>query len=399
MVRFNLKEPKSKDETLIFLIFRYKGRKFKYSTGEKVKPSAWLDKKMCVSNSYMGSAEKNARLEKIEMELTKIYTRHFTNDSIPTPSILREELNRALNNDSISKMSFFKAFDEFMEVSNVKERTLKKYNTLKNHLTDFQNKKRISIDFSVVDNQFYEKFIKYFIEDKKMLNNTIGKYISTFKTFMHWATDRGYNKNMSFRKFAVPNQKADIVYLEDEELNKILELDLSNKLRLEKVRDLFCLACFTGLRYSDISKLKRENVRGEYLVVNTHKTQDYIKIPLINKAKKIISKYLNKDDFFKEISNQKMNDYLKEIGELAEINKEYTITQYCGKTRIETTLPKFKFISTHTARRTFITLSLEKGMRPETIMEITGHTSLRTMQKYVKIVQKVVTKELKNAWE
>ena len=98
------------------------------------------------------------------------------------------------------------------------------------------------------------------------------------------------------------------------------------------------------------------------------------------------------------ISNQKTNEYIKELAELAEINEPVMITKYRGVEAIEFKEPKHNFISSHTARRTFVTLSLEKGMRPETVMEITGHKDYKMFRKYIKITEKIKKIEMKRVW-
>lgn len=396
-IRFNLKDSSSKEQTLIFLIFRYNGLKFKYSTGEKVRPIEWNSRKMEVRSSYIGSAEKNARLQKIAIELNKIYTKYYTESKFPTNTILREELDKALQKDFLSEVSLFKALDEFIETSPNSIGTIKKYKSLRSHLLSFSTKKKTVIDFHTIDLEFYEKFVDFFLDQEK-LNNTIGKYISTLKAFLNWATEKGYNKFLIFRKFKNVSEDIDIVYLEEKELNSVVDLDLTNVPRLEKVRDLFCLSCFTGLRYSDVVKIKPDDIRDDYLIVNTIKTKEVLRIPLVSKSKVIIQSYLNDEDFIKPISNQKMNQYLKEICKLAKIDTLITMTKYSGNKRIEVSESKYNLISTHTARRTFITLSLEKGMRPEVVMKITGHKDYKTFNKYIKLVDKVIKNEMLEKW-
>src|SRR5690554_5465362 len=189
--KFNFKEASFKEDTLIFLIFRYNGVRFKYSTGEKVKPKEWNANKMEVRASYMGSADKNARLQKIKSELNKIYTKYYTEGKFPTNKILSDELDKALQKDILSEVSFFKALDEFIETSPNSKGTIKKYISLRNHLLCYSKKKNTVIDFHTIDLEFYERFVKFFLDQGK-LNNTIGKYISTLKAFLNWATEKGY---------------------------------------------------------------------------------------------------------------------------------------------------------------------------------------------------------------
>jgi integrase len=246
---------------------------------------------------------------------------------------------------------------------------------------------------------FYEKFTAYLMQDLKHSNNTIGKYISSLKTFLHWAVDHNYNTNNDFIKFKVYNDKTDIVVLTEKELMLIYGLDLSEQPSLVKVRDVFLFQCFTGQRFSDIENLKRDDIKNDSWFLHTYKTKDIIEIPLTPLAKEILNRYKSDDKPLPVISHQKTNNFIKDVCKLAKINESITLVKYRGSERIETIKPKYEFITTHTARRTFVTLSLEKGMKADTIMEITGHTSYKTFRKYIKITSKVKHQEMNKFWK
>ena len=166
--------------------------------------------------------------------------------------------------------------------------------------------------------------------------------------------------------------------------------------RLAKVRDVFLFQCFTGQRYSDILSLNKKDVKNGTWHLRQQKTNNIIQIPLNKYAISILAKY---SDFkLPVISNQKMNKYLKELCVLAKINDPVRIIKFKGSKRIEETKKKYEVIGTHTARRTFITLSLRKGMKPEVIMKITGHKSYKMFQKYLKIADDHTRKEMFEAW-
>ncbi|MBM2813809.1 MAG: integrase family protein [Ignavibacteria bacterium] len=179
---------------------------------------------------------------------------------------------------------------------------------------------------------------------------------------------------------------------------RLYNLDLSANKALERVRDVFCFGCFTGQRFSDISKLKRDDIRDGQWYLRTAKTKDPLEIPLNAFSEAIINKYLSNDEPLPVISNQKTNEHLKNLCQIARINDKRKITKYRGAEKIEEIFFKYELISTHTARRTFVTLSLEKGMRPETVMAITGHKDYKTFDKYVKISSKVKKVEMNRTW-
>lgn len=94
-----------------------------------------------------------------------------------------------------------------------------------------------------------------------------------------------------------------------------------------------------------------------------------------------------------------MNDYLKEIGRLAELNEKVEIVRHCGSKKISAFSPKHEVLSTHAARRTFITLSLQKRMQPETVMKVSGHKDMRSFRKYIKHADEYIKDEMNKAWE
>jgi integrase len=399
-VNFFLKEPNSLD-SLIYLCIDSKGKRIKISTGEKINPRFWdQDNHRAKSTSkFPQYPELNSFLNSLEVETEKFIL--TAKAGIVLPETLKQHIKKYLGKGEIKPNSFYSVFKEFKEISAIARhgRTIQKYSTLETHLTDFQKVKRVNITFENIDVKLYDKLHSYYLNDLKLLNNTFGKYISTLKTFLNWATERGYNTKLDYRKYKVVNNEADIIYLSSEELKKLYDLDLSKNSRLERVRDTFCLGCYTGLRFSDLENLKKENINKDHLLLKTYKTKETLFIPLREEAKKIIKKYEKESRFLPVISNQKMNEYLKEVGKLAKINSKVTITKYRGAEPIEFKKPKYKFLSTHTARRTFVTLSLENGARPEVVMEITGHKNYKTFKKYIKLTSKVVESEMRKVWE
>src|SRR5437762_4115562 len=131
--------------------------------------------------------------------------------------------------------------------------------------------------------------------------------------------------------------------------------------RLIDVRDNFCFACFTGLRFSDIDKLRHHHINKDFLEIRTEKTKDNLKIPLNVYAKEILEKYRGYGlgrPLPTGITNQKSNDYLKELAQLAGLNDLVSMEKFSGSKKILVTKPKYELISTHAARRTFVTLAL-----------------------------------------
>ena len=136
------------------------------------------------------------------------------------------------------------------------------------------------------------------------------------------------------------------------------------------------------------------------LNLKTEKTKDILSIPLNDFANDIINRHKENDKIQLPpiITNQKMNEYLKELGALAEINDTVERHRYSGNIKKTITTEKYNLITTHTARRTFVTLSLEKGFRPEVVMEMTGHKNYTTFKRYIKITNQVKKEEMNRLW-
>ena len=215
---------------------------------------------------------------------------------------------------------------------------------------------------------------------------------------MNYMTRTGVNTNLAFRDRAFKDysQQTDIVYLTKEELDKMISYDFSFNPKLERVRDLFVFECAVGLRYSDIQNLKPENIKEDAIDFTTIKTRDRLRIPLTSYARQILAKY--NGALPKPYGFQRMNELLKEVGRICGIDANEQRVKYRGSTRVELNIPKHKLLTPHCARRTFITQSLERGLRPEVIMKLTGHKDYDTMKRYIKLTQDVVEKELLQAW-
>lgn len=392
-----LKDPKGKDETLIYLVFRFNRQKLKYSIREKITPRYWNFDLQRVKRTYPGSPEFNFFLDKVEAEVQKSYRLVKSNGTEPTVEHLRERLNESLFNKAPAQKDILGYLLEFIEIHQGKktERTLGKYKTLHKRLLQFQEVKKFKLSFDRMNLEFYERFESYLNNDRRVLNNTKAKFFKTLKTFLGWAADRGYHNTFDFKKFKSAERDVDIVTLTYDELQRIYTLDLVKHPRLERVRDVFCFGCFTGLRYSDIARLQKENIHDDEIRKTVRKTKEELIIPLNFFAKEILKK---NDLNLSVVSNQKMNDYIKELGKMTGIQEQVIITRYRGVEEIRRKEPKFNLLSTHTARRTFITLSLEKGMRPETVMSISGHKDYQTFKKYIKITDKVKKVEMQRVW-
>ena len=241
---------------------------------------------------------------------------------------------------------------------------------------------------------------------------TAQKHFSNLKWFLGWAIRKGACNEkavLSYRpKFKVLAKP--VIFLTREELLKLYNYQIpaggtvvkltdhtgaayEKKVEfpgaLEKTRDLFCFCAFTSLRYSDMAALKRTDIFSDRIEITTQKTNDRLTIPLNNQSRAILDKYSGLQDpsgrALPAISNQKMNDYLKDLCELCGFNEPITRTYYRAGQRVEETAPKWALMGTHAGRRTFICNALTIGIPPQVVMKFTGHSDYKAMKPYIDI--------------
>jgi integrase len=398
-INFYLKAADKKGECPIYLTYQKKGEKFRYFTKLKTPEKSWSNQR--VKPNYIGYSETNSILDDINNILKEIERESIFNKKDYGIEIIKKKFQLKFSGLTVAN-DFFKTYDKFIEDNKATKATwtIKGYKGLKTKLLKFSVAKNYTITFEIIDFNFYEAFVSYMLKDLGNLNNTVGSYIKNLKVFLQWAIDREHtSQNYNFRKFKVFSDEADTIYLTENELMTLYRKRFSK--RLTPVKDTFCFACFTGLRFSDLEKLSNAHIKDNYIEIKAEKTRDNVRVPLNHFAKDLLSKYKdqNKDRALPTgITNQKTNAFLKEIGELAKIDSSVRLEQFSGSNRKVTMKPKYELITTHTARRTFVTLALEKGIRAEVVMAMTGHKSYKNFMKYVKITDKVMEQEMNRVW-
>lgn len=403
-VKFNLnidKRSKSPEGTIYCVVRGFVKYKAIYiNTKQKIDPKHWSNERQEAKRSFTYSSELNNYLDKFKARVNLYMRDVMVNNSNLSFDEVREGLNDIFNLKQ--ENDFFQNLELYIKAKSpiYSKGALQKYNTLKKHLLNFEKLYSYKITFKRLDLNFFDKFQEYCLNDLKLNNNTLKKYISFLTTFINWCVEREITDINETNKFKVKGYRTEIIILNEKELKQIEVYDTSQQPHLEKIKDIFLLSIYTGQRFSDISNLRLKDVSFENKVWNlrTQKTKDIIKVPLSEKAITIINKYKDNPNFIPLISNQKTNKYLKQLGKHSGIEEPITITSYKGNHRIDETKPKYEFISSHTARRTFVTLSLIRGMKPHIVMEITGHKDYKTLNKYVRIDVKSTQNELEKIW-
>jgi integrase len=396
-----LKEPKSESPTLIYLLFRFNNQRLKYSTGQKIHPKFWNEDKQKAkeTRALSGYAELNTLLKNHKDVAHDVYRTLINDKQIPTVKNIKNGIDEVLKTplQNSSPKEFIGFIDFYIKNTTKSESTIKQYNQTLRLIKEFQEKTRCALTFDSIDLDFYDKFTAY-LASKGYYLNTIGTVIKNLKVFLNVAIEKGLTKNISFksRKFKKIQEESESIYLTKDEITKIYEVDLSDNDELCKARDLFIIGCYTGLRFSDLAKLNEKNIidKGTKIKILTQKTGELVIIPLHTYILEILKRYSGKIP--EVISNQKMNDHLKDIGKLAKIKEKTTLHFTQGGVKKSDTFPKHELITVHTARRSFATNAFLNDIPSISIMKITGHRTERAFLKYIKITQEENANKLLN---
>lgn len=385
----NLRDTRSRVETPINIVIRWKGLCLVYPSDERILPRYWSASDQRAKDSMVTAPEFNRNLSNILGKVERAYLRFLNeHDHLPpTKDQLREYLRAEL--DPVAKeqpRSLFAFIDEQIELAKVRMdngelsggATLSKYRTTREHLQSYCKAKKYRLDFDTVDVAFYQRFMAYLVKDRGMGKNTIGKYIRTLKTWLNAAQDENPDLLPKYRsrRFKAPSEPTRKIYLTAKELRDLYDLDLSAQPRLERVRDLFIVGAWTGLRFSDWSSITAHDIAENRIrIATTKKTKEPVTLPLNGYVRAILAKYGN--DLPRIPSNQKTNAYLKEIAAMV---PSLHAEKY-GR-------PKAEQIATHTARRSFASNAFRGDgyLRPvpsSMIMAITGHRTEKAFRTYI----------------
>jgi len=403
LVKFYLEKRGDRETNIpVLMVYSFHGQRLIYYTGLRV------DKKF-YNEEYWKGTEKGNKKQPIKANAPKadylneqieIITKHLgsaENEAkaagIPlSVDYFREYLNQKLKEKPTPKaevqLTFIQFFDKVIEGMKTSHQvvavTRRRYATVKTMLEDFEKHRGATIQWNEFDQKLFDQLNTYQIEQKKYSLNTIGRNTRSIKTILNKAIQAGYVVNVKYQgAFKSTSEAIDNPYLTESELEKIYKHDFSGNPHLDRVRDIFLIGCWTGLRFSDYSAIRPENINGSTIKMITQKTKQQVIVPLHPTVRAIFEKY--NYQLPSAISNQKFNDYLGEVCEKADIKDPYTKSITKAGKREVTAGAKCKFITSHSARRSFATNAFKRGISPYLIMTITGHKTETEFLKYLKI--------------
>lgn len=390
--------------------FKEEGKKFVYSTGVSIHPSDWdfdnIRPKNLTGRDKEASNRKfiDNQLSRYSNKFSEIVNRFKSINEILTIEKIREEFNIEFKKNAGKTKDLFIAYELFLTDkkndrtdSANSASTIKRYEYNEKLLRSFADDNNYSLRFNNINKEFYNLFIKYCVEIKNHSANTLSRNIGLFKTFMFWALENRFTYNQDFKQFTnIKRFGTDEVALTKEDIDSIYNFDLKRKNKLNRVRDLFVFGTSTGMRYSNYSKVRRKDVTDGFInVIDFKDKSKSLRIPLNRYSKEILEKY---DYELPRISNQKFNDYLKELFKKMGYNDIIKKTMKYGNELIETESPLHDRISSHTARRSFITIMKNEGVPDKVIMSYTGHKSLEVFNNYYRPNENHRVKFMENVW-
>jgi len=433
-LQFSLKNA-TREFSLIRVRMTIEGSRFTYYLSSPIKTQFWDKQNGCViedpkkNPALKGNPTLQTVLRNINVEIDKttnalIYViENFKSQGIhPTNEQIRTELDKKLGREkkcaskpkSTKEQQEFKDFLSFVDFYidqcekglklndkglRIAPATIRGYNTIKAILKKYTSDRRVKLTFDSINMDFYNDFIEYLNNAEhqrgKYKPNVIGKFIKQIKAFMRYAYDNDYTKNRDFEKkgFKVFREDVDTIYLNENELEALYGLELTNG--EANVRDAFLISCYTGMRYSDIDRLdvnKHIDFENSIITIITQKTNTKVVIPMNTVVLNILKRHNNQTP--QTQCNQATNRVLKNICEQAKINTPVTITETSGGVRQENTYPKYKLVTSHTARRSFATNAFKRGVPTLSIMQITGHTTETSFMRYIRIGKEENAKSL-----
>lgn len=405
IVRKNKSSISKDGTTLIFLRFVHRGETCYFTTKKKVPVKDWDTTSQKVKRSYKGHSTINMYLSKFRQEMENHINIALLEGTEPTISYLKsthaEKSNaNGIRGKRLRSMNFQKFTENFIEESKLikKPSTVRSYNDFLHILDQYQEARRIKhLDWSSFTLDWYYDFMEYYVHERGSSNNTFGKMIKTLKTFLNAAVDQGYNSNLQFRdkRFKVYQEDVSNIYLDEREIRSLLLTNGLNKKQIE-IRDLFVIACYTGLRFSDFRQIKPKNISNDRLTIKTQKTGSVVVIPFHPHVKTLLQKY---DGKLPNIyCNQTINLELKTIGKMAGFDAKIVKVRSFGVKRKEEVFQKWQLLSSHCARRSFATNLFKQGFPAISIMKITGHKSEKTFMKYIKVSESETADMLEKHW-
>ncbi|NQZ76309.1 MAG: phage integrase SAM-like domain-containing protein [Ekhidna sp.] len=409
-------------ECVIYVRYTHREKWADFSTGIKVKPEFWSPQKQTINSSR--ALSKNKTNQELIIERTKNDRKANSQVALKKEEILglvrslqledsepyadevkrkysqKEEVKESI--EELNNALIIPLFSAFIDNSSKSRTTTQSYKTCRHHLKSFEIAYKRKLKVKDMTIEFYKKYLNFLsreyvnaLGDRGLQDSTSGASVKNLKVLLRHLKRSGYPIPAEISELKVNKVTPPIIYLIENEVRALVDLDLENNKRLEKVRDLFVFNCYCGLRYSDLSRLSPYHFKDDELCLRTHKNMSDVEIPLMPLPLQIAKKY---NFLLPKISEQKFNTYLKEVGKLAELTDMVEQVSIKSGNKEFTMVSKWSVLSSHIAIKTFITLCGEKGVSPKTVSEITGKSVSIIIKHYYGTSKSTIRNEMNRAF-
>jgi integrase len=329
-------------------------------------------------------------------------------DLTTLPDLAKQQAQPSKGEETVN-LDFIHQYDDYIKSKSrkVSAGMIRTYSVVKQRLLAFQKFRKQKITFESFDYNFYESLVNYLTYEhthrrrtivlRGLKRNSVGTTIKQLRIFLRDRVRRKIIAPIDLTDFKILDEETDAIYLTVQEIRALYIVDLSAHPEWGRFRDMFVLGCFTGLRFSDYSSIRPEDIRKGMLYKKQGKSDHWVVIPLRPEAHGILINRFNKK--VPKTSNAELNRHIKKVGQLAGINTPIKASYKKGNRDIEVTRPKYDWITTHTCRRSFCTNEFLAGTPPELIMKISGHKSLKDFYKYIRITPEEAGKKIQEIWE
>jgi integrase len=406
IVSFHLRNPKATEPTPIFMSLYADYQQTKVKTGLRVHPKQWdVEGQKCKTRGK-GIAQSNGQtnddLAGMAERAVAFYAQQRALGRIPKGAEIWDAI-KPLADDTAPvvdnaphPLADFAAYILHVTPKSSPS-TVKAKRTTMAHLTAYAALRPSPLAYRDFTREFKEGFAAYLAGEVGLADNTLAKNLTILKGFLSYAAEHQRTPRIDVTGWGWKFKEPEVIALTAQELSAIEQLT-GLQPYLENAQQLFLLMCYTGLRYSDAMQLKPEYDKGDHLHLSAQKTGDVLDIYIRRSLRPILNQYWAGK--LRLITNQKLNVYIKELGALAAIEAPTEVIRQYGQTSqpVQVTYPKYQLIGCHTGRRTFVTLSIDRDVPSDVVMQATGHRNYRTMQRYNKTTAARQVAASRKAW-
>jgi integrase len=399
--------PDAAGRCVIHLRAYFDGQRLRMATAERCLTSEWNEDKGRFRKSFSGYQDANDSLEALAERLAKAYRELRTAGVAVTAALLKTALQPKVAEEDLPPAPLMAdLFGEYIEVlrgRGFRFHTLKGYKTAHNTLLEFAETRPGRLTVADYDAAMHDDLLGHLRDVRGSAQNTVAGVVKQIKPFLAWAQEnRGQTLAVNPAKLRVEWEDVDKVWLSADELTKLEKVLLPSN--LVAVRDAFLFCCYTGLRYSDLASLHAGNVKewkGERVLKLTQtKTRTGVSIYLTAPAAAILDKYAGeRERLLPSTANQVMNRYLKQICRLAGVDELVEVVETIGGRVMKRPVSKWELVTMHTARHTFATQSLLRGMPVEVLQKVLGHSKIQTTMIYAKVVEDLQHQTMRRIWD